>query len=161
MVASRAYGNGKPTPSVSHRRKSVIDEHWWTLREGTTILYVEWGVAHGTVFGTHCKLRKGPPVAIALSLDRNFRTTSSQTRTYLDATALADGGLSELRLVQISDEHILAGLWFLLTTTDDVSTPWRLLLRERGRTHDFDIDPEFRPLRDPHDLLLHVVAGSK
>jgi hypothetical protein len=137
----------------------MTEHHWWTLHHGTTILYVEWGEAHGTVFGTDFKMCKGPPVTLALNLDRNFRTRSTTAGTFRDAEALAQGGLRELRLVQISDEHISLGLQFLLRHTEDTSPPWRLLLELRGNIHDFGVNPEFRPSGDQHDLLLlRVVA---
>ena len=86
------------------------DDHWLTLRKGITHLYVEWGHAHGKVFATDCRMLKGPPVTIALSLDKNFRARSTGSGTYIDAKALAEGGLREVRLVQISDQHILSGI---------------------------------------------------
>jgi hypothetical protein len=137
----------------------MTEHQWWTLRHGTTIVYVEWGEVYGTVFGTDFKMRKGPPVTLALNLDRNFRTRSTTTGTYRAADALAQGGLRELRLVQISDEHIFLGLQFLLQHTEDTSPPWRLLLELRGNIHELAVDPEFRPSGDQHDLLLlRVVA---
>jgi hypothetical protein len=138
--------------------RGLTGHHWWTLRHGRTIVYVEWGQAYGTVFGTDFKMRKGPPVTLALNLDRNLRTRSMTAGTYRDAEALAHGGFRELRLVQISDEHISLGLQFLLQHTEDISPPWRLLLELRGDIHDFEVDPEFRASGDEHDLLRLRVA---
>jgi hypothetical protein len=56
------------------------DSLWWNLRKGTTSLHVQWGRAHGTVFATDFRMREGPPVTIALSLDKNFRTRSKGRR---------------------------------------------------------------------------------
>ena len=138
----------------------MTDQHWWTLRNGTTILYVAWGRAYGTVFGTDCQMRKGPPVTIALSLDRNFRTRSTAAGTYRDALTLAEGGLRDLRLIQISDDQIILGLQFLVQHTEDTSSPWHLLIQVRGHEHEFKVEPEFRPSGDEHDLLLLRVVGA-
>ena len=132
----------------------MTEPHWWTLYNGTTILYVEWGEAHGTVFGTDFKMSKGPPVTLSLNLDRNFRASSATSGTFRDAQALAQGGVRDLRLVQISDEQISLGLHFLLEQLDDTSPPWRLLLNVRGDMHVVDVDPEFRAVGSEHELLL-------
>ena len=132
----------------------MTEDHWWTLYHGTTILYVEWSDAHGTVFGTDFKMCKGPPVTLSLNLDRNFRTRSTTTGTFRDAQALAQGGLRDLRLLQISDEQISLGLHFLLEHIEDTSPPWRLLLRVHGDMYNFDVEPEFRGSGGEHELLL-------
>lgn len=139
----------------------MTEHHWWTLHHGTTILYVEWGEASGAVFGTGFRMHKGPPVTLALNLDRNLRARSTTAGTYRAAEALARGGFRELRLVQISDENISLGLQFLLQHAEDISPPWRLLLQLRGETHDFKVEPEFRASGDEHDLLLLRVAASE
>ena len=102
-------------------------------------------------------MRKGPPVTLALSLEKNFRTRSTGVGTYVDAKALADGGLRGLRLVQISDNHVLAGLRHYLQHTEDRTTPWRLLVELRGE-HAFDVEPEYRTIGAAEDLLLRVVG---
>jgi hypothetical protein len=91
-----------------------------------------------TVFATYLKMRKGPPVTLALSLEKNLRTRSTGVGTYVDTKALADGGLRELRLVQISDNQVLAGLRHYLQHTEDRTTPWRPLVELRGE-HAFDV----------------------
>ena len=77
------------------------------------------GPGHGKVFATDVRMRKGPPVTLALSLESNFRTRSEGVGTYLDAQALAEGGLRVLRLVQISDDHIVSRLRDHLQHTED------------------------------------------
>jgi hypothetical protein len=142
------------------RARVMTDHHWWTLRHGTTIVYLEWGQAHGALFGTDFKMHKGPPVTFALNLDRNFRTRSTKAGTYRDAEELAHGGLRELRRVQISDEHISLGLDFLLQHTEEASPPWRLLLELRGETHEFHVEPDIRAAGNEHDLLVLRVRTS-
>jgi hypothetical protein len=138
----------------------MTTHHWWTLRNGTTILYVEWGQAYGAIFGSDCQMRKGPPVTLVLSLDRNFRTRSTRAGTYLHALALVEEQFRELRLVQISDAHIILGLQFLVAHAEDPSSPWHLLLKAQGREHEFRAEPEFRPSGHDHDLLLLRVVGA-
>jgi len=134
-------------------------ELWWDLRKGTTQLYVEWGAAqYGTVFATQVRMQKGPPVTIALSLEVSLHQRSKSSTPYLEAKDLADGGLRTLRLVQISDEYAISGLTYHLGHTDDITPPWRLVIELRGQ-HEFQVDPEFRPLGSHQELLLRVVGG--
>jgi hypothetical protein len=137
----------------------MTTHHCWTLRNGTTLLYVEWGQAYGTIFSSDCQMRQGPPVTLTLNLDRNFRS-STRAGTYLHARALAEEQFRDLRLVQISDDHIISGLQFLIQHTEDPSSPWRLRLKVQGREHEFTAEPEFRPSGHDHDLLLLRVAGA-
>jgi hypothetical protein len=137
-----------------------LDKHWWSLRKGTTSLHVEWEPgAYGTVFAIEARMRKGPPVTLAFNLDKNFRTRHTGTGTYVDAQALADGGIARLKLVQVFDDTTVERLRFHLEHTEDDSPPWRLLLMLRGREHVFDVDREFRPWGQGEHLFLRPRAG--
>lgn len=69
-------------------------ELWWDLRKTTvTQLHVEWGAAqYGTLFATHVRMQKGPPVTIALSLKVSLHQRSKSSTPYLEAQDLAEGG---------------------------------------------------------------------
>ena len=133
-------------------------ELWWDLRKTTvTQLHVEWGAAqYGTLFATHVRMQKGPPVTIALSLKVSLHQRSKSSTPYLEAQDLAEGGIRTLRLVQISDEHVISGLTYHLEHEEDVTPPWRLLVELRGE-HLFQVTPEFRP---SGHLFLRVVGGG-
>jgi hypothetical protein len=132
---------------------------WRTLRSGTTVLFVEWGPSRGKVFATDVKMREGPPITLAVSLEKNFRTRSTDEGAYLDAQALAEGGLRELRLVEISDDRILKRLRHHLEQIEEPTSRWRLLINLRGQ-HEYDVEPEVRLLGASQDLLLNVVGAA-
>ena len=131
-------------------------ELWWGLRKGTAQLHVEWGAAqYGTVFATDLKMRKGPPVTIALSLEVSLHQRSKSSTPYLEAKGLAEGGIRALRLVQISDEYVISGLLDHLEHTDEFTPPWLLVVTLRGE-YPFRVTPQF----DGRDRLRLTVVGS-
>jgi hypothetical protein len=52
----------------------MVNDHWRSVRETTTQVHVEYGPASATLFATEIRLRRGPPIALALSLEGNLRT---------------------------------------------------------------------------------------
>jgi hypothetical protein len=111
----------------------MTDDGWWDLRKGSTFVYIECGGTHATLHTTDIRMRKGPPVTVDLSLEKNLRSRNTQVGTYIDAQALAAGAIRGLTRLEVSDDHALAGLEHHLKHTQDAAPPWRLILNLRGQ----------------------------
>lgn len=135
------------------------DEHWSPIRKTTSIISVEYGYTHGSLFATDVEVQEGPPFAIKLDLEKNLRTRHTGTGTYLDAADLAGGEIRRLKWVVLDDSHVMEGLRRTLEHAEDIATPWRLFLLLRGR-HEFAVEPEFRKTGGHKSLILRVLGNS-
>ncbi len=134
----------------------MADQRWWSLRKTTSQIYVEYDHTHATLFATDVRMQKGPPIAIGLDLEKNVRTHHTSVGTYVDAKALADGAIRQLKRVELHDEHVLTGLRHFLRDTGSETAPWRLIVRLKGR-HEFSVKPEYRNQGQGGVLILRVV----
>jgi hypothetical protein len=135
------------------------DEYWCPIRKTTSIISVEYGHAHATLFATDVHVQEGPPFAIRLDLEKNLRTRHTETSTYLDAAELARGEIFRLKLVELDDDHVIEGLSRSLQHAENTEGPWRLVLYLRGR-HEFTVKPEFQKTGGHRSLALRVIEHS-
>jgi|SRR5215203_889015 len=103
-------------------------EDWWPIRKTTSIISVEYGHTHATLFATDVRVHEGPPFAIGFDLEKNLRTRHTGTGTYLDAEELARGEIRQLKWVVLDDAHVMEGLSSALRHAESTEAPWRLLL---------------------------------
>jgi hypothetical protein len=135
------------------------DDYWWPIRKTASIISVEYGYTHATLFATDVQVQEGPPFAIRVSLEKNLLARHTGTGTYLDAAELARGEIRRLKWVVLDDSHVIEGLSRILEQAEDIEAPWRLFLDLRGR-HEFAVEPEFQRTGGHQSLILSVIGHS-
>ena len=116
----------------------MVDDHWRSIRKTTTQVHVEYGPAHATLFATDIRLRLGPPIALALSLESNLRTRHKGVGTYIDAKSLADGQITALTRLQLLDAKVIADVESALNDAEARARPWQLIVELDGK-HEFQV----------------------
>jgi len=64
-------------------------------------------------------------VEISLDLNCNLRTRNKETNSYLDACDLLQGGIEELKLVQLNDNRIIDNISRTLTAISEPPSEWQ------------------------------------
>lgn len=113
----------------------MVDDHWRSIRKTTTQVHVEYGPAYATLFATDIRLRRGPPVALALSLESNLRTRNKSVGTYIDARSLANGQITALSRLQLLGSNVIADVESALNDAEARALPWQLIVELDGKHH--------------------------
>lgn len=133
----------------------------WDTGKGSTLLYLEYGhTFSNNIFGHNSRIwSEGPAVEIRLDLNPNLRGRSKETGTFLDARELADGGIAQLKLVDITDQRLFEQLGRLLKSLEDRPLSWWLTLELEGDRR-FEVLPEVQGDGVGQSLVLRVVGDS-
>ena len=135
-------------------------DRWLTVRKGGEPIYVEYAhVFSGNLLAHNTQLREEPELEIRVDLSPNLRGRSKETGTYLDATDLAGGDISELRLFQTEDERLLKALSAALGRIGGSPDTWKLTVLLAGEWS-FRVRPDVNRIGSLTSLLLHVVGQA-
>jgi hypothetical protein len=123
------------------------------LRKGTSSLYLEYGGSSTNNLSAYdIQLVLGDPTEVSVDLGPNLRTRNKQGNGFADASALADGNVDDLSLVQISEGQVIRALARYAGRLSQ--SPWKLRLR-LDRLYTFSVNPEIAEA----DLFLRVVRS--
>jgi hypothetical protein len=104
-----------------------------------------------------------PALDVSLDLNAGLRTRNKDVNTYLDAKALADERLADLKSVQVDDTHcierIVRALAHLKRKTNR-APKWRLHVSLAG-DYWFSVRDEYQKVHDYESLTLHVLSALK
>ena len=134
----------------------MADEHWQSIRKTTTQVHLEYGPAYATLFATDIRLRRGPPLTLALSLQSNLYTCHKGVGTYIDAKALAEGNIDSLDRLQLLDSAVISRLLDLVGDSGFLTVPWHLVLDLDG-THEFRVQPQLPDITAAPSLFFSVL----
>jgi hypothetical protein len=97
----------------------MVDNHWWSLRKGSSLVYIVYGLNPGAkLYATNLQMQKGPPVTISMDLGSNLRKRSKLSNLRIDAEDLAEK-IGELKRIELSDSGDLDRLTHHLKFADD------------------------------------------
>jgi hypothetical protein len=132
---------------------------WTSLRTGGTLLHIAYDETYtNNLYAYQVRVRTEPSLELALDLNPNLRSRNKSESSYIDARDLADRRLGGLRLVQLSDEHIIGRLRRVLARARPVPRQWTLVIDLEG-SHTFLVRPRLDATRSC--LFLDVVAVER
>jgi len=128
--------------------------NWVPLRKTGALLHLSYGGTFtNNLYGEDFRVRVLPEIELSFDLGSNLRARI-RGNEYDDAQELLDGGIDELKLVQIDDEQVLKKLGSALRRTSARDGTWKLTIH-LAKEHHFTVRPELQP-----QLLLLRVAPN-
>jgi len=129
---------------------------WISLMKGRINLYVEYGYTHtGNLFADNICLKTSPRMELILDLNHNLRKRNKNSNTYIDAREMERGEIHNLKLVQISDNHILERLSDTIRSMAEIPEEWYLRIKLNGE-YTFVIEHKFKDNALGRPQCLHI-----
>jgi hypothetical protein len=112
---------------------------WESLRKGATDLSIEYASTFTNNLSAHnVRVRAEPSIEISIDLNPNLRASDKFGNRYCDARELADGEVTKLKSVQISDDLIIGKLRTFEKLAYSTADIWSLAIELEGR-HSFKV----------------------